>query len=89
MSLSISDIITSAFSSPGMPKMWVTPSVSRHLTRRSDAFMELPFQSATPAAAHRLNARRTMRPHRARVNAPDRRITPLFEELKDRTGLQV
>ena len=40
MELSISEIITSAFSSPGTPKMWVTPSASRQRTNRSDAFMD-------------------------------------------------
>ena len=39
MELSSSEIITSAFSSPGTPKMWVTPSASRQRTNRSDAFM--------------------------------------------------
>ena len=32
------DIIMSAFSSPGIPKMYSTPSASRHFTNRSDAF---------------------------------------------------
>ena len=38
-----SDIMKSAFSSPGTPKMYSMPSASRHLTNRSDAFMGLPM----------------------------------------------
>ena len=87
MSLSISDIITSAFSSPGMPKMWVTPSVSRHLTRRSDAFMQPPWCGVPAAPPARVSdarhastcAGRTMRLEHARVNASAVRLTSLFE----------
>jgi hypothetical protein len=39
---SSSEIITSAFSSPGTPKMYSQPSFSRHRTNRSDAFMPVP-----------------------------------------------
>jgi hypothetical protein len=44
--LSSSEIMKSAFSSPGTPKMWVTPSASRHFTNRSEAFMRHPHGSA-------------------------------------------
>ena len=33
----------SAFSSPGTPKMYSTPSFSMHLTNRSDAFIVIPI----------------------------------------------
>src|SRR5947208_9356198 len=36
---SSNDIIRSAFSSPGNPKMYSTSSASRHLTNRSDVFI--------------------------------------------------
>src|SRR3954447_15626752 len=35
------------FSSPGMPKMYSTPSFSRHLTNSSAAFMESPLAAGT------------------------------------------
>ena len=54
MELSISEIITSAFSSPGTPKMWVTPSASRHWTNRSDAFMDRSPGSAIVSGYRRL-----------------------------------
>ena len=41
--LFLSEIIKSAFSSPGIPKILVTPSASRHFTNKSDAFINTPF----------------------------------------------
>ena len=38
----IREIIRSAFSSPGTPKIRSTPSFSRHLTNKSDAFIGPP-----------------------------------------------
>ena len=34
----------SAFSSPGIPKIFVTPSSSKHLINKSDAFIISPFK---------------------------------------------
>src|SRR5829696_3650052 len=45
---SSSDSFRSSVSSPGMPKTYSTPSVSRHSTNRSDA-----FRSATGSLSHR------------------------------------
>ena len=39
VSESASEIIRSAFSSPGKPKMYSTPSFSKHSMKRSDAFI--------------------------------------------------
>src|SRR5215831_12899236 len=43
MGLSINASMISTFSSPGTPKIYSTPSFSRHFTNSSAAFMSFPF----------------------------------------------
>src|SRR4051794_12888109 len=68
------DSLRSSVSSPGIPKTYLTPSVSRHSTNRSDALRSATRSSQRPQLPVRLRVGTTVFPSRA----DDRAAVPSF-----------